>query len=202
MSIVNYGTESPRFDAALQKLGINGFHLPGGTDKNSDHSYGRVYEALLDLVPAGAPIMEVGVFHGGSVLLWQELFPESVVVGIDNCNAVHGSVMERKTSRATFIFDDAYDSLFVHQFVANGSSYGMIVDDGPHTLQSQCDFLSLYLPLLYPSGIAIVEDVAAEHYFDALEACVPDDWKRQRVDLRGVKGRVDDMMLIVQRPLA
>ena len=198
--IVNHKETSPRFDAALNKLNINGFHCPGGTDKNSDHSYGRVYEALLDMVP-GKAIMEVGIFHGGSMLLWQELFPESVIVGIDNRNAVHGSVMERLTDRATLLFNDAYDSTFVHQFEALGCSYGMIIDDGPHTLSSQCDFLSLYLPLLEPGGIAVVEDVSAEHHLAALNACVPDKWARQFIDLRSIKGRADDIMFVVRRPM-
>jgi hypothetical protein len=199
--IVNYSETSPRFDEALNKLNINGFHCPGGTDKNSDHSYGRVYEALLDVVPQGSSIMEVGIFHGGSMLLWRELFPESVIVGIDNCNNVDKSVMERLDERTTLIFNDAYDFTFVHQFEARECYYGLIVDDGPHTLKSQCDFLSLYLPLLQPGGVAVVEDIAAERHFFALNACVPDSWEKQRIDLRSVKGRADDIMFVVRRPM-
>jgi hypothetical protein len=200
MSIVNYSSESPRFDAALRKLDIAGFHRPGGTDKNTDHSYGRVYEALLDIVPDGGPIMEIGVFHGGSVLLWQELFPDSVVVGVDNCDGVDSSVRERLDSRSTLIFDDAYHEGFTNDLVALGCRYGLLVDDGPHTLESQCRFLSLYLPLLKLGGIAVVEDIVATDHFDILERCVPADWERQRIDLRNVKGRIDDIMLIVRRP--
>lgn len=201
MSIVNYSSESPRFDAALRKLDINGFHRPGGTDKNTDHSYGRVYEALLDIVPDGGPIMEIGVFHGGSMLLWQELFPQAVVVGVDNLDAVDHSVRDRLDKRSTLIFDDAYHWGLSHDLFAHGCRYGLLIDDGPHTLESQCRFLSLYLRLLKPGGIAVVEDIVAEDHFDILEQCVPAEWERQRIDLRGVKGRIDDIMLIVRRPV-
>jgi cephalosporin hydroxylase len=142
--------------------------------------------------------MEIGVFHGGSMLLWQDLFPESAIVGVDICNAVHSNVIERLTERATLTFDDAYDKNFVHQLTAAGCSYGLIVDDGPHTLESQCDFLSLYLPLLKTGGVAVIEDIQEISWFEQLEAKIPNGYVSERVDRRSVNGRWDDLMLVVK----
>lgn len=198
----------PTVEAILKKYGIGYWRNPGGTDKqkcesvgtpDDSHSYGPVYEALADMVPEGSSIMEIGVFHGGSMLLWQDLFPSSVIVGVDICNAVHGSVMERLTERATLLFDDAYDQSFVHQLVAAGCRYGLIIDDGPHTLKSQCDFLSLYLPLLKPGGIAVIEDIQEPSWFDRLEAEIPSGYTSERVDRRDVNGRWDDLMLVISK---
>ena len=37
--------------------------------------------------------------------------------------------------------------------------FDIIIDDGPHSLQSQKDALRLYLPKLKPNGILIIEDI-------------------------------------------
>lgn len=198
----------PTVEAILKKYGIGYWQNPGGTDKQKcedvgtpadSHSYGPVYEALMKEVPKGSPIMEIGIFHGGSMLLWQDLFPESVIVGVDILNAVHSSVVERLTDRATLIFDDAYNESFVHQLAASGCSYGLIVDDGPHTLKSQCDFLSLYLSLLKPGGIAVIEDIQEIGWFEPLEAKIPRGYVSERVDRREVNGRWDDLMLVIRK---
>jgi len=198
----------PTVEAILKKYGIGYWRNPGGTDKQKcenvgtpadSHSYGPVYEALAKMVPSGSPIMEIGVFHGGSMLLWQDLFPESVIVGVDICNAVHNSVIERLSKRATLIFDDAYDESFVHQLAAAGCSYGLIVDDGPHTLESQCNFLVLYLSLLKPGGIAVIEDIQETSWFERLEANIPKGYVSERIDRRQINGRWDDLMLVISK---
>jgi hypothetical protein len=198
----------PTVEAILKKYGIGYWRNPGGTDKQKcedvgtpadSHSYGPVYEALAKMVPKGSPIMEIGVFHGGSMLLWQDLFPESVIVGVDICNAVHSHVMERLDERATLIFDDAYDESFVHQLAAAGCSYGLIVDDGPHTLESQCNFLALYLALLKPGGIAVIEDIQETSWFEQLEAKIPNGYVSERIDRRQINGRWDDLMLVISK---
>ena len=107
--------------------------------------------------------------------------------------------MERLDERATLIFDDAYNQSFVHQLVAAGCSYGLIVDDGPHTLESQCTFLSLYLSLLKPGGIAVIEDIQEISWFEQLEANIPKGYISERVDRRSINGRWDDLMLVISK---
>ena len=194
-------------EAILTKYGIGYWQNPGGTDKQKcedvgtpadSHSYGPVYEALASRVPKGSPIMEIGIFHGGSMLLWQDLFPESAIVGVDISNAVDSNVMGRLDERTTLIFDDAYSQSFVHQLAAaTGCGYGLIVDDGPHTLKSQRKFLSLYLPLLAPGGIAVIEDIQDIGWFEQLEAEIPKGYTSERVDRRSINGRWDDLMLVI-----
>ena len=86
----------------------------------------------------------------------------------------------------------------------SGPSGGIdfIIDDGPHTLQSQVDFLRLYLPLLNKGGIALIEDVQDVQWFASLEAEVEklgSEFAFERVDLRSVKGRYDDLVFVVTR---
>jgi hypothetical protein len=63
-------TAAPKIDEILAAQNICGFEAPGGTDKQTIHSYGPVYEALLSpLTDKACTILEVGVAHGGSMLL-------------------------------------------------------------------------------------------------------------------------------------
>jgi hypothetical protein len=202
MSTFSQSIDSPRLDAALNSLGVNGFQFPGGTDKNSDHSYGPVYEAIL--IPLAekesCSILEVGVQHGGSILLWNYLCPNALIIGVDIQDIVHSSIYERANKHVRFVMGDAYGEAVVNLVGAlSEDGFDVIIDDGPHTLASQCAFLACYLEKLKPTGVAIIEDIQAPEWFDTLEAHVPVGFIAERVDRRHIKNRYDDLMLIIKR---
>lgn len=195
-------TEAPSIDAILNKQSINGFEFPGGTDKQTLHSYGPIYEQLLaPLKDKKATILEVGVQLGGSLLLWHDLLPQGVVIGIDNKNAIDPSIMPRMDPlRCVVLFMDAYDKSTVSRvkkLAINGIDFA--IDDGPHSLESQKQFLELYLPLLNNGGIAVIEDIQDYGWLETLIPLVSDKYSYEIVDLRGVKGRYDDLMLVVRK---
>ena len=195
-------TEAPVIDAILNAQNINGFEFPGGTDKQTLHSYGPVYEQLLSPMKGkNATVLEVGVQLGGSLLLWHDFLPDSVVIGLDNKDAIDPSIMPRMDPlRCAVLFMDAYDNdtiSKVKQLAPNGIDFA--IDDGPHSLASQQRFLELYLPLLNDGGIAVIEDIQDYSWFDSLTLMVSEDYAYEIIDLRGVKGRYDDLMLIVRK---
>lgn len=195
-------TEAPGIDAILNAQNINGFECPGGTDKQTFHSYGPVYEQLLSpLKGQSVTVLEVGVQLGGSLLLWHDFLPGSTVIGIDNQNAIDSSIMPRMDPlRCAVLFMDAYDNgtiAKVQQLAPNGID--VAIDDGPHSLASQQRFLELYLPLLNDGGMAIIEDVQDYSWFDSLTPLVGEEFTYEIIDLREVKGRYDDLMLIVYK---
>lgn len=195
-------TEAPVIDAILNAQNINGFEFPGGTDKQTLHSYGPVYEQLLSpLKGKNATVLEVGVQLGGSLLLWHDFLPDSVVIGLDNKDAIDPSIMPRMDPlRCAVLFMDAYDNdtiSKVKQLAPSGIDFA--IDDGPHSLASQQRFLELYLPLLNDGGIAVIEDIQDYSWFDSLTSLVSEDYAYEIIDLRGVKGRYDDLMLIVHK---
>jgi hypothetical protein len=55
------------------------------------------------------------------------------------------------------------------------------------------------VPLLQDEGIAVIEDVQDFSWFDALKMCVPKNCSYEIVDRRAIKGRYDDLMLIIKR---
>lgn len=187
---------------------INGFSAPGGTDKHSDHSYGPIYSALMrdyssDNHPHGTPaILEIGVQYGGSMLLWQKLCPTSFVFGVDNMNQVAPDIFKRlDANRHAFLVADAYlpeTAAKIREL--HPKPFNFIIDDGPHTLSSQIDFLQLYLPMLAENGVAIIEDIQSETWLSSLQTFVPrSGFKAQHIDLRTVRNRFDDMLFVVRR---
>lgn len=178
------------------------------TDKNTVHSYIEVYDALFSKKRTTAQtVLEIGIGpyapNGGSILMWAGYFPHAAihtadVIGIDEVNPalIDHPRIHLHTS------NNAYNRLFVtNTFSSKGVQFDILVDDGPHTLESMCMFLKLYLPLLKEDGILVIEDVQSIEWLDILKACTPDEMKPfvSFVDRREVKGRYDDIMFVIDR---
>ena len=101
--------------------------------------------------------------------------------------------------RINVILGNGYDS----NLVDNLPFFDIIIDDGPHTIESMVSFIKLYLPKLNPKGIMVIEDIQS---FDWL-VTLTDVFNQNKteidefevVDLRENKGRYDDLMFIIRR---
>jgi len=188
---------------------INGHEKDGGTDKDTFHSYIELYERLLaPFADKAITLVEIGIQYGGSMLLWQDYLPKAEFVFVDNVNSISPKILEHlDPDRASILFEDAYDyrgADDVCSLAESGPSGGIdfIIDDGPHTLQSQKEFLRLYLPWINKGGVAVIEDVQDVQWFATLEAEVQKaegEFDSEQVDLRSIKGRYDDLVFVVER---
>lgn len=188
---------------------INGHEKDGGTDKDTYHSYIELYERLLaPFVDKAITLVEIGIQYGGSMLLWQDYLPKAQFIFVDNVNSIHPKILNYLDSdRTSILFQDAYNDIGaedVDHLAKSGPSGGIdfIIDDGPHTLQSQRDFLRLYLPLLNSGGVALIEDVQDTYWFADLEEEVLRLGKgciTECIDIRHIKGRYDDLVFVVQK---
>jgi cephalosporin hydroxylase len=181
---------------------INGHEKDGGTDKDTFHSYIEMYEQFLaPLIDRSVVVAEVGIQYGGSMLLWQDYLPRAKFIYLDNVDAVHAKVYDNlDLKRSKILFEDAYTqeaAAKVKKLAPEGIDF--IIDDGPHTLESQCQFLSLYLPLLAEGGMAVIEDVQSTDWFVSLAMRVPDGFVIETIDLRDTKGRYDDLVFAVTK---
>jgi len=184
----------------------------GGTDKqkcedigiaSDSHSYGPVYEYLLSNVnkKQKSCILEIGVQYGGSMLLWHDYCPNSFVIGVDIENRVHDKIKSSlKFDRHALFIADAYSQELINKIkdIAR-DGIDLMIDDGPHTLHSQCAFLRLYLPLLSATGVAVIEDIQEPSWFERLESEIPEGYVTERIDRRKVNGRWDDLMLVISK---
>ena len=188
----------------LNNHNINGFEFPGGTDKAQNHSYDTFYSDYLDKYRnRKGTILEIGVQYGGSTLLWHDYLPNFKIIMADICNQVHPTIIEKMTNdRYEFLLMDSFTNESV-EFLKEKYSEGfdIIIEDGPHTLESQIFALQEYSKLLKKGGILVIEDVQALEYCNILLSLELDfEYKSlEVVDLRGNKNRHDDLLVVLKK---
>jgi hypothetical protein len=183
------------------------------TDKNTCHSYINTYEHLFSSKKNdNNNILEIGIGepkenreNGGSIKLWHDYFQNSTIYGLDihDISKINDSI-KNKDRIKLFTSVDAYDTTFIKStFVDNNIKFDILIDDGPHTLDSMIFFVKHYLPLLNETGILVVEDIPDIKWINILIRHVPEEYRRfiQVADLRHVKNRWDDVMLIINKTL-
>lgn len=174
------------------------------TDKNTLHSYIDLYEKLLSPKKGTAlNVLEIGIYKGGSVKLWHDYFTKANVYGLDIMN-INDAWSEIQNNNRIILYTstDAYSENFVDTvFVKSNIRFDMMLDDGPHTLDSMKNYIKLYSRLLKDDGIMICEDIQDWNWIDILKECVPDNLKQyiETYDLRKNKGRYDDIVFVINK---
>ena len=76
-----------------------------------------------------------------------------------------------------------------------------MLDDGPHTLESMIQFITLYSQVMTDDGILIIEDVQHMDWIQHLGNAIPEKLKQYIYvyDLRGNKNRYDDIVFIIDK---
>lgn len=132
------------------------------SDKGTTHDYinGYYSNEFTPIRNLKLKILEIGVHRGSSVKLLKDWFINSEITGIDpfgyglpedTANDV------RKMGNIRIIEDDAYTERVLDMFEDNSLDY--IIDDGPHTLDSQLYSLKNWFNKLKPGGKLIIEDI-------------------------------------------
>jgi len=177
------------------------------TDKHTAHSYLDLYESLLRSKKHTAErILEIGIGdfgpkNGGSIKLWRAYFTNAMIYGIDVLSEDR-VLDELKTDSRVVLYTstNGYDSSFVKStFLDTNLKFDMMLDDGPHSLESIISFITLYSPLLKEDGLLIIEDVQNIEWIAILKAAVPVHLKEfiEIYDLRYIKNRRDDIVFVI-----
>ena len=205
MSSVSWEKPSKALTKIIEDYNVNGFEAPGGTDKNTIHNYTGIYEHILSpYVKKKGNLLEIGVQHGGSSLLWQSYLPKFTICMVDIHDIVNPRIwdlMDANDNDYSFYENNAYDDSFVEQLAEEWGSFDIIIDDGPHTLGSQLYAVQHYLPLLAEGGVFAIEDIQDIRHVTDLTNAVPDELKDnvKVYDVRNTKGRYDDVIFTVTR---
>ena len=124
-----------------------------GTDKSS-HGYTDVYyEAFKSLRDKPIKYLEIGVYHGQSILAFKDFFPNAEIYAID--------IDDKKSFIQDRIFieqGDQADRDFLKNVFPN-VTFDIILDDGGHLMDQQFISLDELFPRLNPNGIYVLEDL-------------------------------------------
>ena len=179
------------------------------TDKNTTHSYLDLYQQLLvskkntakNVLEIGIGDGNQGISDGGSIRLWHDFFTQADIYALDikHINSIWSGI---KNNPRIHIYSshDAYDENLFNSTFAN-TKFDLVLDDGPHTLESMKQCIRLYTKVLADDGILIIEDVQEMGWLQILRNEVPVDLQKYvcAYDLRENNGRYDDIVFVVDK---
>jgi spermidine synthase len=167
-----------------------------GTDNT--HSYLTAYERVFEPKRHDpVRVLEIGVFTGGSLRAWADYFDhaESEVIGLDiNPHLVR---FDLSTPKIKTMILDATDRGAVSRLEGQ---FDFVIDDGSHALRDQVASYLLLKSRIRPGGAYIIEDVQSIEDANILMTMAEESGsKAELVDTRHVKGRYDDLMVIITK---
>ncbi len=127
-----------------------------GTDKNQVYldNYERLFPGIQN---EKITLLELGIFRGESLLLWENYFPNGTIVGVD----IHTSGVANKSSRIFEFEGYQQDNDFLDTVARETAPEGfdVIIDDASHIGDiSKITFWHLFDNHLKPGGIYVIED--------------------------------------------
>ena len=100
-------------------------------------------------------IIEIGVFRGGSLLMWQNYFaPQTNIIGID----INPICKQYENENIKIYIGDQSDENFLKSVLDQNDNPDIIIDDGGHTSNQQISSFNFLYENLNPGGIYLVED--------------------------------------------
>jgi hypothetical protein len=140
-----------------------------GTDKGeSKHGYTKTYDELFGGLPKDARIrlLEMGIWHGGSMLMWEEFFPNGHIVGTD----VDPTALRKLGPRITCEFANQADPTEMRRVCEAHGPFDIIIDDAGHIGLCQLKAFYMLFPMfLLPGGVYIIEDITLNEDHTALD---------------------------------
>ena len=174
------------------------------TDKNTVHSYLELYQHLFNNKQFTAKnILEIGIDRGGSIKLWSDFFINATIYGLDimNIDNIWNDIKNIHNIKLYSSYD-AYDPIIFNDvFLKSNIKFDVLIDDGPHTLESMILFIQLYSQIMTDDGILIIEDVQSIDWINHLINAVPKNLKSyiKYYDLRKNKNRYDDIVFTIDK---
>ncbi len=143
---------SPR-SPSLDEVG-----LKYGTDKASEgHGflgfYERFFRDLQDL--SNLRIMEIGVYNGDSLRMWEEYFPHASIVGVD----IDPRTLANATARTTIELADQSNIVDLTRLATTHGPFDIVLDDGSHHWDHQITSFRTLYPHIKPGGYYVLEDL-------------------------------------------
>lgn len=170
------------------------------SDKGTTHDYISAYynNEFTSKRFDSINLLEIGIHRGLSLKLWKDWFVNANIFAIDPCQEV--SILQEvidevnKRENVKIIKDDAYSQHILNMF--EDASIDYIIDDGPHTLESQIYSIKHWLKKIKKGGKLIIEDIQSISDLNRLILEANEtDMKWEVYDMRNNKGRYDDIIL-------
>lgn len=157
MTEVKYNMRSKQLDLSMYS-----------TDKIKNN-YLEIYDEIFGpLVDKEITLLEIGVYKGGSLLLWHDYFPKAKIIGIDIKTPFNVIFPER----VYFYQGSQTDKDFLTNVVREIAHEGVdiIIDDASHIGElTKITFWHLFDNHLKPGGLYVIEDWGTGYWDDFVD---------------------------------
>jgi hypothetical protein len=121
------------------------------------HHYFEIYHRHLQRFRGQKPVvLEVGIFHGGSLQMWHHYFGKGTrVIGVD----IDPRTKQFEDENTPILIGDQADPAFLAGIRERFPHIDIIIDDGGHTMVQQITTLGELYPHVQPRGVYLCEDL-------------------------------------------
>jgi len=163
----------------------------GGGDKGTAHSYIEIYESEMTKTE-GISLLEIGVWQGHSIRMWQEYFVDSEIIGID-------ITKKHLLFAVPVLLADATQPI-PH---LDGKTFDYIIDDGSHLLHDQINTFRLLWDKVKEGGKYFIEDIIGDGEMQEIQEMLSGQGIAYKTyDNRQVKGRSDDIIIVATKAVS
>jgi hypothetical protein len=163
----------------------------GGGDKGTAHDYLGTYAKYLSK-RKNVDFLEIGVFRGDSIKMWNEYFSDSNVVGID----ISLDMVSYPELDNVFVCDATSQESIDN--VIGDRNFDYIIDDGSHAVQDQINTFDLLFNKVNSDGIYFIEDILGDECLNSLKIHIEEKGFRFEVfDTRRPDTTDNDLILAI-----
>lgn len=143
---------------------VSGLLSKSSSDKNTSHKYGPIYDLVFNTqyikFGRNLNVLEIGItqFGEGSAECLSKIPFIEKYVGVD-IKPYRGNFSSENVKLYSGPEYDAYTLNVMNDIMEKEGKFDIIIDDGPHTWESQKWFLKNYFSLLNQGGVLLCEDI-------------------------------------------
>ncbi len=119
-------------------------------------------DLFLNVYPSFQPrrMLEIGIWHGGSLAMWREIFDACEIVGVDPNDRIQAAARKHFSENSRI-----HCNFFAcpNPTLSMMGYFDLIIDDGRHGVEFVIPSFEILWPMLNPGGLYIVEDWKPDH---------------------------------------
>lgn len=174
---------------------------PVKSDKGNIHSYLPVYEEILAPYRTKAKnILEIGLFNGASLLMWEQYY-SGKVHGIDCNETPHDGMADLRPLIAEGTHSihilNAEDPAAIKK-AFKGIKFDVIIEDAGHHVEQQLKLYEVFKPYMKKKSLYVIEDIQDIDGTRSLFENIDPSKKVTILDRREIKSRYDDVIVLIQ----
>lgn len=136
--------------------------VEAGADKSTlFHNYTEVYADYFGKIrDRKLTFLEIGIYEGASVKLWEKYFPNADLHFID----ITPAYIKYSSDRSKYHFIDQTDRSGLQAMASAYGPFDIIIDDGGHTMEQQLTSFQELFSHVKSGGMYIIEDLHTSYW--------------------------------------